>query len=78
MSDDVVAAEPIARIRIIRRYSHYRIGDTIVMSLSQAQSLVAQRYAEALPPPAGFAVGDPSSRSPPQRQPVASQLVKKT
>lgn len=75
MSD--VGVEPIARVRIIRRFSHYRVGEDIVMPLGAARALVAQRYAEPLAPPPGFAIGDPATRTPPQRQPTPGQTVKK-
>ena len=74
MSDDV-GVEPVARVRIIRRFSHYRVGEDIVMPLGAARNLVAQRYAEPLAPPPGFAIGDPVGPKPPQRTP--GQTVKK-
>jgi hypothetical protein len=67
--------EPFARVRIVKRWNNNTIGDVIALPLSAARNLVAQRYAEALPPPEGAVVEGETSPPSPQRQP--GQVVRK-
>jgi hypothetical protein len=64
-------AESIARVRMTRRWNNLMAGDIAVFPLSTANNLVATRFAEALPPPAGVQIEGEAQASPlPQRQPA--------
>jgi hypothetical protein len=69
-----VSGEPIARVRFLRRWNNLYPGDDAVFPLSSARNLVAQRYAEPLPPPV-VAPPPTDPEPPPQRGPT--QTVRK-
>jgi len=65
-------SEYIAQVRFTRRWQNYYPNDVAVFPLGMAQGLVAQRVADALPPPVGAVApaGDASSQpGGPPRQP---------
>jgi hypothetical protein len=73
-----MSGEPIARVRFLRRWNNLNTNDVAVFPLGMAQSLVANRYAEAMAPPESAVATEAVSPTPanvPQRGPT--QTVRK-
>jgi hypothetical protein len=68
----------IARVRFLRRWNNLNAGEIAVFPLGMAQSLVANRYAEAMAPPESAVATEavpPTPANVPQRGPA--QTVRK-
>lgn len=77
MPSDIVPGTQV-RMRVVRRYSHYNVGDVIAVPLLQGHELHAKRLAQPLDvlvPVIAAGSGVPPPDPTPQRSP--GQMVRK-